>query len=322
MSEVIYNLFMMWHDNVCRSVRYVCHDVDMSDEDALKFLQEKVPTDLHKSREIELSRYFDREEYNARTRLRQEIKLYDEVFVKLDAGPQPMFVLTPVVDGIPKVEFKSNFGDPNIYLREDMTPDHSMDDWLLKYANGNEFRISELINDDYFLAIKQTFNSKHYVSSMKLLLSALDSLAYIEYGDANGKQSIFERWLTTYADLSHLGITPQELWELRNGLLHMTNLNSRLISKNKVRRISFHVGGKAFYERDGIHYFSFYELIQAIAQALGAWLQTYNTDPEKMVLFVQRYDLTISDSRLALYTGRQPDGTTVTDADINGLFDE
>jgi len=31
-----------------------------------------------------------------------------------------------------------------------------------------------LINDDYFLAIKLTYNAKHYVSSMKLLLSALD----------------------------------------------------------------------------------------------------------------------------------------------------
>jgi hypothetical protein len=189
-----------------------------------------------------------------------------------------------------------------------MMPGIKMDDWLIKYAEGNSINLPALINDDYFLAIKLTYNAKHYVSSMKLLLSALDSLAYIEYGDATGKQTIFENWLGTYADLKPLSITPQELWELRNGLLHMSNLHSRKVNKGDVRQISFHVGRKPFFERDGIHFFSFYGLIVALQHALGKWLASYNADREKMVAFVDRYDKTISDSRLATHTGDLPSG--------------
>lgn len=301
--EPIYNLFLMWNDFVCSSVRYVIHDVDLEDDAALTFLQQRVPMDLHTSKPIELTKPFTKDEFDARTRLRQGLVLIEEVFKKLGASKQPLFVITPVVNGIPQVEFKAEMGDPNIYLRDDMTVDHKMDDWLIKYTKGNLIDLPALINDDYFLAIKQTFNAKHYVSSMKLLLSAIDAIAYIEHGDKLGKPTIFERWLATYADLSPLGITPQELWELRNGLLHMSNLNSRQVDKKTVRKISFHVGALPFCERDGIYYFSFYGLIQAVSQGINRWIESYNAEPGKMTLFVTRYDQTISDSRLAVYTG-------------------
>lgn len=116
-----------------------------------------------------------------------------------------------------------------------------MVDWLLKYSRKGGIQFSELIHDDYFHAIKITYNARLYVSSMKLMLSCIDSLAYIEYGDLRGLP-IFVRWLNDFADLAPLGITAEELWELRNGLLHMSNINSSAVKQNKVRRISFHVG--------------------------------------------------------------------------------
>jgi hypothetical protein len=69
-----------------------------------------------------------------------------------------------------------------------------------------------------------------------------------------------------------------------------------------VRQVSFSVGTKDFHERDGIHYFSFYGLIKAYGAALVKWLETYNSDTEKRVDFVDRYDKTISDSRLAVHS--------------------
>jgi hypothetical protein len=305
MSEMIYNLFLMYADRLCKSVRYVAHSVEMDDAAAIKFLQGQVRIDLNSSKEVQLTKPFTVEEFNARCRLGHGHHLYDEVFVVLRAGEQPLSVVTSVVDGVPHIEFTSQIGDPDIYLRDDFTPGVKMDDWLIKYTEGNTINLPALINDDYFLAIKLTYNAKHYVSSMKLLLSALDSLAYIEYGDANGKQTIFEKWLATYADLTPLGITPQELWELRNGLLHMSNLYSRQVNKKAVRQISFHVGRKPFFEQDGVHCFSFYGLILALQAGLGKWLTSYNLDREKMVSFVDRYDKTISDSRLAFKIGEQ-----------------
>lgn len=73
------------------------------------------------------------------------------------------------------------------------------------------------------------------------------------YGDVRAPSS-FIRWLRDYADLAPLEITAEELWELRNGLLHMSNLNSSQVRSSSVRRISFRVGGAGVKLPDtGIH---------------------------------------------------------------------
>jgi len=110
----------------------------------------------------------------------------------------------------------------------------------------------------------------------------------------------FINWLNTYADLKPLGITADELWELRNGLLHMTNINAAKVRDKKVRRVSFRVGILTEPEQQTeIFYFEFLALIQAFADAQAKWTETYNIDREKFVTFVERYDETVSDSRLA-----------------------
>jgi hypothetical protein len=149
--------------------------------------------------------------------------------------------------------------------------------------------------------LKVTFNAGLYVSAMKLLVSCIDSLAYIECGNEAGA---FVQWLEAYADLTPIGVTAAELWELRNGLLHMTNLNAKKVRQNKVRRISFRVGGASDCpqdEADGVHFFDFHKLIQVFAEAQERWIETYNTDRDKFDKFVERYDETISDSRVALF---------------------
>ena len=95
-----------------------------------------------------------------------------------------------------------------------------------------------------------------------------------------------------------MGITPEELWELRNGVLHMTNLSSRQVVKKKVRRISVRIGGAAHTDADGTYFFDFHALIQAYAGGLNRWIASYNTDRDKFAKFIERYDETISDSRL------------------------
>jgi hypothetical protein len=297
MTETIYNLFLMYQDGACSQVRYVTHEIDSSDQEALDYLLGRVAVDLNNSKVIHLTKSFDKAEYDARTRLGHSQVLWDEVYQVLGASEQPLSVVTPVVNGLLQTEFKSQIGDPDIYLREDMTQGVRMDDWILKYMKGGGLQLSQLIHDDYFEAIKITFNAKLHVSAMKLLLSAIDSLAYIEFGE--GKANVFVAWMDAYADLSPLGITSDELWELRNGLLHMTNLDSRAVNKKKVRRISFHDGAKPFYQRDGIHYFGFHELLMEVGKAHVRWLETYNVNFEKRVEFVSRYDQIISDSRVA-----------------------
>lgn len=70
-----------------------------------------------------------------------------------------------------------------------------MPDWLVVYTEGNAFRFDKLIDDDYFAAIKLLFNARHIASTSKLLMSCVDTLAFVEFGDKRGN---FVEWLTTY----------------------------------------------------------------------------------------------------------------------------
>jgi hypothetical protein len=80
-----------------------------------------------------------------------------------------------------------------------------------------------------------TFKSGLYVSSIKLLLSAVDTMAFLVTGNNSSKD--FKEWLNKYVDLSIVGINADELWEHRNALLHMTTLDSRKVGQGKIVRL-------------------------------------------------------------------------------------
>lgn len=304
MRESIYNIFLLFENDVCSELAYRVHQYDGADESAMEFLRMKTDQDLSLATKFKLSGPFTRQQFNARSRLGDSHHLIDDLFVLVDAGPAPLFCITPVKDGV--VFFNYSYtGDLDVNdVAQSLGERGYMDDWLEKYTNTSGMNLSLLIHDDYFLAIKLTFNKRLYVSAMKLLVSCIDSVAYIEYGDVPGQQP-FILWLNTYADLAPLGITAAELWEMRNGILHMTNINSKKVRANKIRRISFRVGalgGTAYDQSGDVYYFDFYSLIQVFAAAQGRWVETYNVNREKFSQFVERYDETISDSRQAIYT--------------------
>jgi hypothetical protein len=121
--------------------------------------------------------------------------------------------------------------------------------------------------------------------------------------------------LGNYADLTPLGITAKELWEFRNGVLHMTNLNSRAVASGKTAQLILYVGNPTRplpASPSGAKYFSLMDLIEATAQAVSKWIKTNSHSPEKRVEFVARYDLTISDSRLAYISMEPSAGATDT----------
>lgn len=301
MAEEIYNVFLFFDaKDVCSVAGYTAHVYEGSDQKGIDFLRARVDADLTIAQKVPLSKPFTRSEYNARCRLGEGYYLYDELFIHASAGAEPLFVSTLVLNGKTHFNYSSEHGDLDVNdVSEKLGEPGIMVDWLRKYASDEGINFSQLIHDDYFLAIKLTFNAGLYVSAMKLLVCCIDSLAYIEYGDDRGA---FVKWMEAYCDLAPLGITAAELWGLRNGILHMTNLNSSSVLKGQVRRISFRVGDSPEIPRDvgGVYYFDFLGLVQAFAQAQALWIESYNNDRSKFAKFVERYDETISDSRVAI----------------------
>ncbi len=172
-------------------------------------------------------------------------------------------------------------------------------DYFGKYFNEEGFDFSALINDDFFQPVRILFKNQHYVSAAKLLFVAIDSVGFIEFGDI--KENTFIKWLKTYADVNKFNITPEELWEHRNSLLHMSNLNSRKVSQGKERKLVLYIGHlpeNVNLDEKETGYYDLQKLIIHFGHACGKWLNTYGDNREKIHPFVERYDLIASDARM------------------------
>lgn len=141
------------------------------------------------------------------------------------------------------------------------------------------------------------YNNGHYVSALKLLMSFIDTVSYLEFGDI---AKSFQQWLDKYVDLNSIKVTSTELWEMRNSILHMTNSDSRKVLKGEVHRLMFYVGTlkKGLSDKtDEAKYFELINLITIISDGIQQWAKTYNINPSKFTDFVNRYNRIFSDSR-------------------------
>lgn len=173
-------------------------------------------------------------------------------------------------------------------------------DYFGTFFTDKGFDFTGLINADFFQPVRILFQNQHYVSATKLLVVAIDSIAFVEFGEVRG-ENIFVNWLNKYADLPSIGITPEELWEHRNSLLHMSNLDSRKVLSGKVRRLVAYVGEipkEVKFDSSTVGYYNLQKLIIAIGHACGKWCHTYDADREKIHSFIERYDLIASDARM------------------------
>jgi len=171
-------------------------------------------------------------------------------------------------------------------------------DYFGRFFTRDGFDFGGLLNADFFQPVRILFKNQCYVSATKLLVVAIDSIGYVEFGDSSGT---FVRWLDRHANLAKIGITGEELWEHRNSLLHMSNLDSRKVRAGSVRRLVAYVGEipeQVKLDDSSTGYYNLQELILEMAAACARWAETYNTDREKIQVFVERYDLIASDARM------------------------
>jgi hypothetical protein len=267
------------------------------------FLQESVNRDFASAKRYVPIKSLSIDEYEARLRLGRHLEIFEDIFKECGASKHPLYVLTTIENGTPQIRATVEHGPTTLSMLRG-TPlgkQGVMIDYLEKYIEGGAFDLPRLINDDYFKAIKLLYNEGLFVSAAKLLMSCIDSLAFIEFGDV---QENFVQWLDQYADLDSLGITSRELWEFRNGILHMTNLNSRNVQKGKVKSLILSVGSAEHPPLDNpsSKVLKFKPLLDVTAAAISKWVESCNKDRDKFFDFVARYDLTVSDSRLMIIT--------------------
>ena len=300
MDERIFNLFIYFDGGKAHEVGAWFHKKAGTDNEKTDFLRSQVDEDCLKARRFDLPRSFTPEQWRAQLRLDGAMSIFDQILTSLKA-PAKSFVycLTPIIDGAPQWDQTSG---PGAFRGEEVTDfgrEGVMRDYLTDYTSGEHFHLDKLMDDDFFSAIRILFQSEHYVSASKLLMCCVDTLAFVEYGDVSRN---FIEWLNKYCDLSIVGITSEELWEYRNSVLHMTNLESRAVKSGKTSRIAPYVANRGSLppQNDGNDKpFNILELLHAVSEGIQKWGESYNENPGKVVDFIERYDTTISDKRRA-----------------------
>lgn len=302
MKENAYNLFLYVDNMRVKELGVAIHELDGTEAEKLSVLQSLVGQDYRSAKRYALKTPLEWGEYEARMRLGRHLAVFEGIFQDCDAPTDPLFAITPIVDGMPRILAVTGAGPLNL---EDLrnTPlsrPGTMVDYLKAYVQDGGFDLPRLINDDYFKAIKLLLNAGHYVSTAKLLMSFIDTVAFIDMGDVPRN---FVHWLQQYAVLTPLGVTAEELWEFRNGLLHMTNLRSRSVASGATVPLIMYIGNMPRTFPGSVHgekYFNLKHLLDIVTEAIVKWIDTYNANADKLIKFVDRYDLTISDSRLAV----------------------
>ena len=287
MKERIVNVFVYGDDEYVRSFGWCTYMAEGSYQALTSFLQSRVDHDFKGAQRHELPRV--------------ELRSVFEFAARLDAlehvAPgiaevvgDSVYCITHIVNGRPQV------GD---VLRA--PPDGTFPDYLSLYWTDSGFDFGQMINDDFMDAVKVLWNSKKYISALKLLVIMIDSLGFAEFGS---DEKCLVLWLDKYCDLSSLGVSSQEIWELRNSLVHMTNLNSRRVEKGQVTRLlpvitspscDIQVEGESF---KSLHFSRL--LLWVIPKGLVSWADSFTNNREKFLDFVRRYDTIVSDTRVSV----------------------
>ena len=301
--EQAFNLFLYMDEKKIVEVGYAMHPIDTDDDSLIKRMQSTVNDEHKTAKRFPLEHPLEYDNYIAMARLDSHYVLFEKIFEIENAVANPLMLITCIADGKPLIDQVTTH-DPLVILSKDISPAEQgeMMDYLKEYTCNKGFDIPRLIHDDYFKAIKILFNEQLWISGFKLVLSCIDSISFVEFGDLPAGES-FKRWLNAYTNISSLDITAEDLWELRNGLLHMTNLDSRKVIKNLHPRIILSVGEVSKLSLNSqdskFKYLDIYKFYDLLKIGISKWAYSYSEDPKKLLEFVRRYDLTVSDSRLA-----------------------
>lgn len=117
MNERLFNLFVFVDDGIIRELGAATHDRAGTDQEKLKFLQAQVSTDFSATRRFPVpSRYIlvkpgaaddaglQYRAFQALTQSGRHLEVFEEVFAALEGPDNPLFCITPVVNGEPKAD--------------------------------------------------------------------------------------------------------------------------------------------------------------------------------------------------------------------------
>ena len=174
--------------------------------------------------------------------------------------------------------------------------------------------IGEVIFKGFVEAVYILLGKGYGISGIKLLLVTIDTMAFLKTGQGNSGKD-FKAWLTSYVDLDSMGINPDELWEHRSGLLHMTHFHSKAVHEGKVRFLipsfgpssSFGFGVEAMKLKVDPEYgnnyaaYSIEGLVRAVVVGINKFIAEVESDPKLKALVVSNLGEVVPDLPMAAF---------------------
>ena len=292
MKKPLVNIFVYGNGTHVHAVGWHIYERVGAYEELTNFLQSRVQHDHRNATRKYLEKPIPWRDFEAMDRLNPFVGVLAAEGI---VGENSVYCLTHIVNG-----------EVHVDGALDAEGSGAVPDYLNIYSTENGLDFPRLIQDDYFEAIHLLWNKGKYVSCLKLVFSTIDTLGYVEYGpDSN---DCFSRWLDAYCDLGKVGVTSDEMWQLRNSLIHMTNLDSRKVRLGETHRLLprfTHPDRDVAPFVDGmkvLHVARF--VITVLPQGIENWLQSYNLNREKFAEFVERYDTIVSEARFLFRAGQ------------------
>ena len=287
MKEQIVNIFVFGDGTNVQAVGWRLYEKAGTYDELVAFLQSKAQHDHRIAARKDLETPISWPEFRAMDRVNPIPSAL------LGAGiisENVVYCVTSIVNGQVRV-------DDTVIAEEG---GREVPDYLSLYLTEEGLDFPRLIHDDHFEAIHLLWNNHKYVSCMKLVFSAINTFGFIEYGPDGG--NCFTKWLDEYCDLGPVGATSSELWELRNSLIHMTNLESRRVRSGETHRLLPRITHQ---DRDVVPFVDGMKVlhvarfvIDVLPRGIEKWLYSYNRHRAKFAEFVERYDTVVSEARL------------------------
>lgn len=120
MRERIFNVFLYIResDDIISELGVVVHERAGPDADKLAYLQEKVRGDFRIARRFKLprecvyvapdgtktERCFSYAGFAALQQANQHMQVFEQMFSAIDAGRTPLMCITPILDGVPRID--------------------------------------------------------------------------------------------------------------------------------------------------------------------------------------------------------------------------
>ena len=264
------------------------YECEGTDDEIAAFLQSRVEHDHWDAAVGFLEHPMPSVEFTGRMRLSE---IQHSILEMFDLPEETPYCITYVIDNAPVIDEVNNEFSKADY-----------EDYLQAYGPADSFDFDQLIEDDFWSGVKVLWNDRKYTSVLKLVFPMIDTLAFVD--EAQDAQGAFKRWLENYCDMDWMGVSPDELWELRNSVVHMTNADSRKVHQGKVDRLipivahpmtelpSHMDGSKVFHQGRFV--------LSVLPMGIKNWIATYRTNPSKFYSFIMAYDTILSDSRYSI----------------------